>query len=176
MPIEYPLMKDGELCQDKWIYADEDAGLSATPSIISLSLLKPEACVLHSRHPKLGVQLLADGNGKTKLGEDVQELEPYLDMPSLVSIAFPTYRNGRGFSAARVLREQFNFDGELRASGEVLHDQWAMMRRCGITAFELAPSVSLETFSDAMGELPDAYQPAADDQRGAKTASRFFIT
>ncbi|MBT7642078.1 MAG: DUF934 domain-containing protein [Rhodobiaceae bacterium] len=167
MPNEYQLMKDGALCQDEWIYADEEVGLSDAPSIISLSRLKAEADVLRARNAKLGVQLLADGNGKTKLGEDVQELEPYLDMLSLVSIAFPTYRNGRGFSAARVLREQFNFDGELRASGEVLHDQWAMMRRCGITAFELAPSVSLETFSDAMGELTDAYQPAADDQRGA---------
>jgi uncharacterized protein (DUF934 family) len=42
-----------------------------------------------------------------------------------------------------------------------------MMRRCGITAFELAPTVSLEVFTKAMDELSEAYQPASDDQRGA---------
>ena len=167
MPNKYQLMREGALCQDEWIYSDEATALSEAPTIISLSRLKAEADDLRARNAKLGVQLLANGNGKTQLGEDVQELEPYLDMLSLVSIAFPTYRNGPGFSAARVLREQFNFDGEIRASGEVLHDQWAMMRRCGITAFELAPTVRLETFTEAMSELSDAYQPAADDQRGA---------
>ena len=167
MPNEYQLMKDGALCHDEWTYSDDETTLPDAPTIISLTRLKAEAESLRARNAKLGVQLLADGNGKTKLGEDVAELEPYLDMLSLVSIAFPTYRNGRGFSAARVLREQFTFEGELRASGDVLHDQWAMMRRCGITAFELAPSVRLETFTAAMSELSDAYQPAADDQRGA---------
>ena len=163
----YQLVKDGALCQDEWHYSDDETALSDAPTIISLTRLKAEAEVLRARNAKLGVRLLADGNGKTKLGEDVAELAPYLDMLSLVSIDFPTYRNGRGFSAARILREQFNFDGELRASGDVLHDQWAMMRRCGITAFELAPRVSLEVFTKAMDELSEAYQPASDDQRGA---------
>ena len=80
---------------------------------------------------------------------------------------FPIYRNGRGYSAARVLRQEFNFDGEIRAIGEVLYDQWAMMNRCGINAFELAPDVTLETFQTALGELSGAYQPAADKNRGA---------
>ncbi len=152
---------------DDWAYIDDDAALENDAAIISLARLKTEADSLRQRNLKLGVVLRADGDGKTQLGEDVRELAPYLDMLSLVSLAFPVYRNGRGYSAARILREEFKFDGELRASGEVLHDQWAMMRRCGINAFELASHVSLETFEAAMAELSDAYQPASDAQRGA---------
>jgi uncharacterized protein (DUF934 family) len=66
-----------------------------------------------------------------------------------------------------VLREEFNFTGQLRATGDVLYDQWAMMNRCGINAFELADNVSLENFQTALGELSGAYQPAADKNRGA---------
>lgn len=170
MPSNYHLVVDGETAKEGWAYLNDDAPLSApgdAPTIISLTRLKAEAETLRARNAPLGVVLAADGDGKTSLGEDVHELEPYLDMLSLVSLRFPIYRNGRGYSAARVLREQMNFTGELRASGEVLYDQWAMMARCGINAFELASDITLETFKTALGELSGAYQPAADTHRGA---------
>ena len=167
MPSEYHLIVDGHTAEEGWVYLDDDSALSDAPSIISLTRLKADADALRARNAKLGVVLEADGDGKTSLGEDVHELAPYLDILSLVSLRFPIYRNGRGYSAARILREQMGFEGELRASGEVLYDQWAMMARCGINAFELAPDTPLETFTTALGELSGAYQPAADSHRGA---------
>ena len=167
MPSEYHLIVDGQTAEEGWVYLDDDAALSDAPSIISLTRLKADADALRARNAKLGVVLEADGDGKTSLGEDVHELAPYLDILSLVSLRFPIYRNGRGYSAARILREQMGFEGELRASGEVLYDQWAMMARCGINAFELAADTPLETFKTALGELSGAYQPAADSHRGA---------
>ena len=97
----------------------------------------------------------------------MRELAPFIDRLALIAIHFPAYRNGRGYSAARVLREEFNFNGQLRATGDVLYDQWAMMNRCGINAFELAADIDLATFQTALGELSGAYQPAADQNRGA---------
>lgn len=167
MQNEYHLVINGETARESWVYLDDDAPLTDAPSIISLTRLKAEGETLRARNAQLGVVLLADGTGKTQMGEDVQELAPYLDMVSVVSLKFPTYRNGRGYSAARVLREQFNFEGEIRASGDVLFDQWAMMTRCGINAFELVKDISLETFKSAISELSNAYQPAADTKRGA---------
>ena len=167
MPSEYHLIIDGETAEESWTYLEDDAPLTDAPSLISLARLKNEADALRVRNAPLGVMLQADGDGKTSMGEDVHELEPYLDMLSLVSLRFPIYRNGRGFSAARILREQMGFDGQLRASGEVLFDQWAMMVRCGINAFEVAANIPLDTFKKALGELSGAYQPAADKQRGA---------
>ena len=167
MPNNYHLIIDGATADESWVYLDDAAALTDAPSLISLTRLKAEADSLRARNAKLGVVLQADGDGKTSMGEDVHELAPYLDMLSLVSLRFPIYRNGRGYSAARILREQMGFTGELRASGEVLFDQWAMMARCGINAFEVAADISLETFKTALSELSGAYQPAADTQRGA---------
>lgn len=167
MPNEYHLIVDGATAEEGWVYLDDDAALGDAPSLISLSRLKADAEALRSRNAPLGVVLEADGDGKTSLGEDVHELAPYLDMLSVVSLRFPVYRNGRGFSAARILREQMGFEGQIRASGEVLYDQWAMMARCGINAFEVAADIPLDTFKTALGELSGAYQPAADKQVGA---------
>jgi uncharacterized protein (DUF934 family) len=164
---ELNLVIDGAAAENIWHYLDDDAPLTDAPSIITLTRLKAEADSLASRTVPLGVILHTDGLGKTNQGEDVRELAPYIDHLALVALHFPIYRNGRGYSAARVLRQEFNFAGELRATGDVLYDQWAMMNRCGINAFELADNVSLETFQTALGELSGAYQPAADATIGA---------
>ena len=161
------LIVDGATAEDVWTYVEDDAPLGDAPAIISLTRLKDQVDALQNRSAPLGVRLNADGLGKTGLGEDVRELAPFIDRLALVAIHFPSYRNGRGYSAARVLREEFNFTGELRAIGDVLYDQWAMMNRCGINAFELDANVTLDTFQNALGELSGAYQPAADTTRGA---------
>ena len=164
---DYHLVIDGATAEESWTYLDDDTALSDAPFIISLTRLKEEADALAEPSAPLGVILRADGLGKTDLGEDVRELAPFIDRLALIAIHFPAYRNGRGYSAARVLREEFNFNGQLRATGDVLYDQWAMMNRCGINAFELAADIDLATFQTALGELSGAYQPAADQNRGA---------
>ena len=169
MPSDYQLVKDRAVCADDWVYLEDDAALGDAPSIISLDRLRAESDALKARNAPLGVVLRADNQGKQQMGEDVHELSAsYLDMVQLVAIEFPVYRNGRGYSNARILREQLGFTGELRATGEVLHDQWQFMERCGFNAFELAPHISLEEFTAALGELSDAYQPA--DRQPARCA------
>ena len=169
---DYHLIIDGATAEESWVRVADDAPLTDAPSLISLARLKAEAETLAGRSEPLGVTLNADGLGKTDLGEDVRELAPFIDRLDLIAIHFPSYRNGRGYSAARVLREEFNFTGQLRATGDVLYDQWAMMNRCGINAFELAADIDLATFQTALGELSGAYQPAADQNRGALWARR----
>ncbi len=74
-------------------------------------------------------------------GDDARALLPYLNQLSLVEITFPAFRDGRGYSSARILREA-GYTGELRAAGDVLVDQIAYMRRCGFDAF--APNAPLD--------------------------------
>ena len=52
-------------------------------------------------------------------GEDARELLPMLDRLTLVVVHFPAFTDGRGYSAARILREA-GYAGELRAAGDVL--------------------------------------------------------
>ena len=94
-------------------------------------------------------------------GDEARDLLPHLARLRLIEINFPVYGDGRGYTAARVLREA-GYTGELRAVGDVLVDQIAMMRRCGFDAF--APEVPLDA-ADAQAALDrfaDVYQPAAD--------------
>ena len=94
-------------------------------------------------------------------GDDARDLLPFLDRLALVEINFPTYGDGRGYSAARVLREH-GFTGELRAVGDVLLDQLSHMRRCGFDSF--APEVTIDptAAARAFATWPDVYQKTVD--------------
>ena len=46
--------------------------------------------------------------------------------------------DGTGFSTGSLLRETFNFKGELRATGEILPDQMDYLSRCGFDAISFA--------------------------------------
>ena len=94
-------------------------------------------------------------------GDEARDLLPHLARLRLIEINFPVYGDGRGYTAARVLREA-GYTGELRAVGDVLVDQIGMMRRCGFDAF--APEVPLDPADAqaAFDQFADVYQPAAD--------------
>jgi len=65
----------------------------------------------------------------------IAELAPYLDWIALVALVFPTFRDGRAYSQARLLRERYQFRGELlRATGQVLRDQMLFLHRAGFDA------------------------------------------
>lgn len=93
--------------------------------------------------------------------EDARLLIPHLDRLALVEIAFPKFRDGRGYSSARILREA-GFTGELRAQGDVLVDQIAFMRRCGFDSFAPEKSLNMDDVAAALDRYADVYQPAAD--------------
>lgn len=94
-------------------------------------------------------------------GDDARALLPHLDRVRLVEVNFPSFMDGRGYSAARILREA-GYMGELRAVGDVLIDQLNDMRRCGFDSF--APEVPLDQddAARAFATWPQVYQTAAD--------------
>ena len=93
--------------------------------------------------------------------DDARALIPYLDRLTLVEIAFPKFRDGRGYSSARILREA-GYGGELRAQGDVLVDQIAFMRRCGFDSFAPETSLNPADVDAAFGRYNHVYQSAAD--------------
>ena len=99
---------------------------------------------------------------RIEAGEDVTQLLPHLDRVRLVEVDFPKFRDGRGFSSARVLREM-GYTGEIKATGDVLVDLVFFMRRCGFDSF--APDVAFNEadVQAALNRYPYVYQHAADD-------------
>lgn len=93
--------------------------------------------------------------------EDARLLIPHLDRLALIEVAFPTFRDGRGYSTARILREA-GYRGELRAQGDVLVDQLAFMRRCGFDSFAPEKPIDEASAKAALSRFNAVYQPAAD--------------
>jgi len=94
-------------------------------------------------------------------GEDARALLPYLDRLSLVEVSFPKFRDGRGYSSARILREA-GYTGELRAQGDVLVDQIPLMRRCGFDSFAPEAPVDEAALAASLARYDHVYQGAAD--------------
>jgi uncharacterized protein (DUF934 family) len=94
-------------------------------------------------------------------GDDARLLIPFLDRLALVEINFPAFTDGRGYSAARILREA-GYEGELRAVGDVLIDQLSHMRRCGFDSFAPDRRLDEEDARRAFATWENVYQHAAD--------------
>ena len=97
-------------------------------------------------------------------GDDARDLLPHLERLALVEVNFPVFGDGRGYSAARILREE-GYSGELRACGDVLVDQLAYLRRCGFDAFAPYHPLDPGDVEAAFARFPHVYQPAADAAR-----------
>ncbi|OCC25184.1 oxidoreductase [Croceicoccus estronivorus] len=96
-------------------------------------------------------------------GDDARQLLPHLEQLRLVEVNFPAFTDGRGYSAARILREG-GYTGELRAVGDVLLDQLSHLRRCGFDAFAPEKPIDQADAEAAFGRWPHVYQAAADDR------------
>ena len=107
---------------------------------------------------------LAGGNFaavRIEPGEDVRLLTPHLGRLKLIEVAFPKFRDGRGYSSARILREA-GFSGEIRAVGDVLVDQIEFMRRVGFDSFVPDKPLNLAVVQATLARYPFVYMKAAD--------------
>lgn len=118
-----------------------------------------------SEQPSVTLDAFLDQSNATAVrlepDDDARALIPFLDRLTLIEIAFPKFRDGRGYSSARILREA-GYKGELRAQGDVLVDQVAFMRRCGFDSFAPEASLNPDAVRLAMSTYDHVYQHAAD--------------
>lgn len=95
--------------------------------------------------------------------EEVEPVAAELVKASLIAVHFPTFMDGRGFSTARLLRERFGYQGELRAVGYVIQDQLFFLKRCGFDAFDLREGTDLEAALASFNAFTVTYQAATDN-------------
>jgi len=115
--------------------------------------------------PAVTVDSFADQTNATAVriepGDDARDLLPHLDRLRLIEVNFPAYTDGRGYSAARLLREA-GYAGELRAVGDVLIDQLSNMKRCGFDSFAPEHPLNEADAQAALDRWPDVYQATTD--------------
>jgi uncharacterized protein (DUF934 family) len=150
-----PLVKNGKLATDIFVHVPDGAELPGDGAVLVFSarfLEDPQA--LLRRPGKLGV--IWPNN------RDLDDLVPWLDRLAVVALVFPTFRDGRAYSQARLLRERHGYDGELRATGQVLRDQFVFMLRAGFDALEAKKESDVEAFAVTAKRYSVFYQPTGD--------------
>ena len=150
-----PLVKNAKISGDPFVHVADDAPIPGDGAILISAarfLEDPEA--LSRRVGKTGV--IWPNN------RDVDDLVPYLDRLAVIALVFPTFRDGRAYSQARLLRERYGYRGELRATGQILRDQFVFMLRAGFDAFEVKKDSDAEAFAAAARRYSVFYQPTGD--------------
>ena len=152
-----PLVKNGQTVGDPYLRVLDDAPIPDDGAvIIPAARFLADADELTKRIAPLGVIWPND--------RPISELAPHLDRIALVALVFPTFKDGRAYSQARILRERYRFGGELRATGQVLRDQFLLLLRAGFDAFEVVKPADAQAFEQAVHRYSIFYQSAADGQ------------
>jgi uncharacterized protein (DUF934 family) len=150
-----PLVKHGKIATDLFVHVADGGELPGDGAVLISAerfLADPEA--LSRRAGKLGVIWPNNRN--------LDDLVPYLDRLAAVALVFPNFRDGRAYSQARLLRERHGYDGELRATGQVLRDQFVFMSRAGFDAYEVKKNADANAFAETMKRYSVFYQPTGD--------------
>jgi uncharacterized protein (DUF934 family) len=156
-----PLVEAGRISEDRFVRVLDDALLpEGVPALLPAARLLADARDLVLRSAATGVIWPND--------RKVSELAPYLDWIVLVALVFPSFRDGRAYSQARLLRERHRFRGELRATGQVLRDQLLFLHRAGFDAFELTKDEDAAHFAEALQRYSVFYQPTGDGRAGRR--------
>ena len=117
------------------------------------------------QEPTVTVEAFAGQTNATAVriepSDDARQLLGTLDRISLVEVNFPVFGDGRGYSAARILREA-GYTGELRAVGDVLVDQLMAMRRCGFDSFQPDHPFDQAVVDTTLARYKDVYQKSVD--------------
>jgi len=147
------LLENGRPTADPYIALGDTDEIPATgPVLVGLERWRADGIRLAARGFPLGVRL--------KSHQLAREIAPDLGRLALIAVEFPKFRDGRGFSTARELRERHGFTGEIRAVGHLLPDQYLFLLRAGFSRVEIPDDADPDIWSDALGRITIAYQPA----------------
>ena len=161
------LIKHNAVSGDSWLNlalnegeTAESVALPAGDVIFPLAVWQARKTEIISCHKRIGLLLQPD--------DRVEDVAGDLDYFIVIAVNFPKFVDGRGYSTASLLRQRYHYQGELRAVGDVLHDQLFFMKRVGFDSFALKDGKNAEYAIDAAFTVfGDAYQGATTQPQPA---------
>ena len=90
--------------------------------------------------------------------DDPGALESDINGMPIIAVNFPTFKDGRGYSAAYLLRTRYGYTGELRAIGDIQRDQLFYLQRVGFNAFSIRADKNIEAALKSLNDFSDVYQ------------------
>ena len=144
---------------DSWLLLKPaaDASIAIPPAgdvIVPLAAWREQRAALLARTGRLGVWLESTDD-PAQIAGDLQHF-------ALIAVNFPQFTDGRGYSIARLLRERYRWQGELRAVGDVLRDQLFYLSRCGFDAFALRAGEDAQAALAAFDDFSEGYQTSVE--------------
>ncbi|MDZ5602510.1 DUF934 domain-containing protein [Pseudomonas sp. RP23018S] len=153
------IIKNGQIIDETWHLLPKDTSFDELTNcddyIVPLQMWRDHAHALKARDGGLGVWLDADEQAE-EIGEDVAQFQ-------VIALNFPAFTDGRNYSNARLLRDRYQFKGELRAIGDVLRDQLFYMARCGFDAFAVRADKDPVDALEGLKDFSVTYQGATDE-------------
>jgi uncharacterized protein (DUF934 family) len=177
------IIRQENIFRDEWQVLElkeyetpERVRLPIGPLLVPLAVWQARRQALIEREWEHGWPLgvwLAAGEGPEAIAGDLDDL-------SVVAVHFPKVTDGRGYSAAHLLRERYGYRGEVRAIGQVTRDQLHYLRRSGFDAFALRADQDVEASLGSLHDFDESYQAAIDQPlplfRRRPTATDFART
>lgn len=148
------IIKDNQITNDAWEYRPDDVELGDGDVTISLTRLQQQGNELMKHKGKLGVRIVP--------ADSVEGLADYLPTMALVELYFPELADGRLFSHAWLLRNRFNYTGEMRATGHYLPDQVFYLSRVGVNSFYPEKAKDLSVTLTSLDDFSVKYQPSVN--------------
>lgn len=152
------LIIDNAIAEDSFTFVDSIEALPKNGDVlVDISVwdeLKPK---LEKHNGKIGLKVPGEAEPE-QLQHDIANLD-------MIAIDFPAFKDGRGYSLARLLRERYKFAGELRATGDILRDQLFYLKRCGFNSFATREDRCIEEALTGLNDFSVTYQADVNEKK-----------
>jgi uncharacterized protein (DUF934 family) len=152
------IIRDGAVVNDDWRLVETCSHGLAEILPIAPKLIVPLKTWLAERDALAGRAQgvwLDSHEDPAELADDIEHLQ-------LIALNFPTFKDGRGYSSAWLLRNRYGYAGELRAIGDVLRDQLFYMKRVGFNSFAVRADRDIDDALKALNDFSESYQGSTD--------------
>ncbi len=148
------IIKDQQIVNDNWEYKPDEAELSEGDITVSSARLQAAEASLFNPSGLLGVRIRPE--------DSIAAIAKYLPKLTLVELYFPELADGRLFSHAWLLRNRYNYKGEIRAVGHFLPDQVFYLSRVGVNSFSPEDTADLTSTLAGLKDFTVNYQPSVN--------------
>lgn len=156
------IIKNGGIAEDNWQTlalgegdSPETVALPAGEVLFPLAVWLARKDEIAARGGPFGLLLQPD--------ERIEDIAGEIGRFAVIAVNFPKFVDGRGYSTAALLRQRHGYRGELRAVGDILHDQLFYLRRVGFDAFALRADKSADyALERGFATFSESYQASTD--------------
>jgi uncharacterized protein (DUF934 family) len=148
------IIKDKQITEDNWTHIADGDAIPTGDFTVSLSRWKEEKEKLSQHQERIGIRLSP--------ADTVEEIAGDLKAIKSIALDFAVFTDGRSFSQARLLRDQYKFEGEIRAMGNYMSDQIFYLSRVGVNAFQLENSDELDLALSMLNDFSVSYQQSSN--------------